>query len=216
MFKSFIFDMDGVIINSEPLHFKVDQYVMKKFGIIVTEKDLEEYVGMTDPEMWSKIKLKYSLSKSVKEIINMQLHTKLAILSEYNEKPIEGIRELLNLLKSHDMKIGLASSSHRKFIEAVLNKFNIHHYFQCVISGEEVDMGKPAPDIYLRIAKLLETEINDCIVLEDSRNGVAAAKAAGMKCIGYQNFNSGNQDLTKANVVINSVKEIDKKLLESL
>lgn len=216
MYKSFIFDMDGVMINSEPLHLKVDQYILNKFGLEMAADDLKEFVGMTDPEMWGRIRDNYSLEIAVEEIINLQLQTKVTILHEYEEQLIEGIKELLDLLRFHNKKIGLASSSPRQYIEAVLNKYHIRNYFHCIISGEEVDKGKPSPDIYLTAAKLLDTEIGDCIVLEDSRNGVAAAKAAGMRCIGYQNIDSGYQDLTKADIIINTIVEIDEHLLDSI
>jgi HAD superfamily hydrolase (TIGR01509 family) len=216
MYKAFIFDMDGVIIDSEPLHFRVDQSVMQTLGIEISQHELEDYVGMTNPEMWSKLIEKYALTSSVEEIINIQVESKLSQLSESNEQPIEGIVELINLLKINKKKIGLASSSPRIFIEAVLTKFNILSYFDCIISGEEVPNGKPAPDIYIRMAELLETEVGDCLVLEDSRNGILAAKTAEMSCIGYINLNSGRQDLTKADYIVNDINEIDNEFLASL
>ncbi|WNR43663.1 HAD family hydrolase [Paenibacillus roseipurpureus] len=216
MFSTFIFDMDGVIIDSEPLHFKVDEYVMNTFGIDITQKELEEFVGMTNPEMWSKLIAKYSLSQTVEEIINLQLNTKLELLKQSNEQPIEGVKELIVTLKQNQIRIGLASSSPRIFIEAVLKKFDIRHNFSDIISGEEVLKGKPAPDIYLRIAKLFGVRVEECIVLEDSKNGIVAAKAAGMKCIGYKNLNSGNQDLSAADYIVNRIKEINYGTLKSL
>ncbi|WP_100406994.1 HAD family hydrolase [Bacillus solitudinis] len=209
--KAFIFDMDGVIIDSEPLHFKVDLETLEFFGVTLTKDELEKYVGMTNPEMWGRIKQKFKVDQSIDEIIDFQLSKKLAILDEVTIEPINGIRDLIEEIQTLNIPIGLASSSPREFIEKVLSKFNLTHYFSCIISGEEVEKGKPDPAVYLETARLLGVEPQSCYVLEDSRNGVIAAKAAGMSCIGYQNLNSGNQDLSVADQIVKSVKEITIK-----
>jgi len=211
MITAFIFDMDGVIIDSEPIHFDVDIQTMNYLGANISKEELEKYVGMTNPEMWNLIKYEYSVVQSVSEIIDYQLTTKINIIKSIDLEPIAGIREFLFELKKHNIPIGLASSSPRKFIEEVLSKFNITEYFDCIVSGEEVNKGKPAPDVYLEAANILGVDPKYCYVLEDSKNGVAAAKAAGMKCIGFINQNSGNQDLSKADYIIKWIKEIDVK-----
>ncbi|MVO99532.1 HAD family hydrolase [Paenibacillus lutrae] len=216
MFKAFIFDMDGVIIDSEPLHFRVDEQVITSFGVAVTKEQLEEFVGMTNPAMWALLKERYSMTPTIEEMIAIQLEMKLAYLLHSDEHPIAGIRELIEDLHSKGMKIGLASSSPRSFIEAVLSKFNLTSYFDCMISGEEVEHGKPAPDIYIKAAELLETDARECIVLEDSKHGLTAAHAAGMTCIGFRNLNSGNQDLSQADHIVNAISEIDDSLLNRL
>jgi HAD superfamily hydrolase (TIGR01509 family) len=206
--KAFLFDMDGVIIDSEPLHFDVDIRVMAHLGAVITQADLEPYVGMTNPAMWKAIREQYGFTHSVEEIIAYQLKDKLQELEKLETVPIEGIRELLEELKSQGIAIGLASSSPRVFIEAVLGKFGISDYFGCIISGEEVPQGKPAPDVYLEAAAALGVQPADCVVLEDSRNGVRAAKAAGMRAIGFRNPNSGNQDLSEADMAVDKISEI--------
>ena len=90
----------------------------------------------------------------------------------------------------------------------VVSKFELEDYFSCILSGEEVENGKPAPDIYVETAKKLGIVPEECIVIEDSKNGVMAAKEAGMKCIGFKNINSGEQDLSKADYIVNSIVEI--------
>jgi beta-phosphoglucomutase-like phosphatase (HAD superfamily) len=94
------------------------------------------------------------------------------------------------------------------FIEGVLAKFRIREYFSCVVSGEEVANGKPAPDIYVEASSMLGVMPEQCMALEDSRNGVLAAKRAGMRCIGCLNPNSGHQDLSAADMVVRSIAEI--------
>jgi HAD superfamily hydrolase (TIGR01509 family) len=217
MIKAFIFDMDGVIIDSEPIHFEVDLMTLDYLGINFKKEMLEQYVGMTNPEMWGLIKREYDISQSVEEIINYQLSRKIEHLDEIDIEPIGGIRELIQELREYDIPIGLASSSPRIFITKVLTKFNLIDDFFCITSGEEVSNGKPAPDVYLEVSRMLNVKPENCYVLEDSRNGVAAAKSAGMQCIGYINRNSGNQDLSAADLIIRSVEEIKiKNLMEDV
>lgn len=215
MIEAFIFDMDGVIIDSEPIHFDEDMKTMHHLGASITMEQLEPYVGMTNPEMWVLIKQHYNLAQSVEEIINYQLNAKIRHLQDIEIFPITGIPELIDELKIRKIPIAVASSSPRRFIEEVLSKFKIAHEFNCIVSGEEVPKGKPAPDVYIEAAKQLNVNPRKCLVLEDSRNGIAAAKAAGMRCIGYVNANSGNQDLSTADFIIQSIDEILTKDLIS-
>lgn len=208
MIEAFIFDMDGVIIDSEPLHFEVDIQVMKDFGAAITQEQLEKYVGMTNPEMWTSIREEYRLQQSLSDIIDYQLSNKIQILTSREMEPIDGIRELLADLKRNGIPVGIASSSPPTFIKAVLRKFDLLDTFDCVVSGEEVERGKPAPDVYLRAAELLGVKPDRCMVLEDARHGIAAAKAAGMQCIGFVNPNSGRQDLSAADHVVSAVSEV--------
>lgn len=208
MVKAFIFDMDGVIIDSEPIHFEVDQKVMAHFGIDMKPEELDRFVGMTNPEMWRIVKEEYPISQSISELIDYQVSSKIDLINSLDLAPIAGIRELIQALKEHDVKLALASSSPPNFIEAVLNKFQLRAYFDCVVSGEEVARGKPAPDVFLQAAHLLSVQPSECIVLEDSGNGVKAAKAANMTCIGFINPNSGNQDLSMADVTVHAISEI--------
>ncbi|CAM4428404.1 HAD family hydrolase [Paenibacillus alkaliterrae] len=206
--KAFIFDMDGVIIDSEPIHFDIDVKTMNFFGVTISPHELDEFVGMTNPEMWKILKQKFNLLHSVSDIIEYQLSSKIELIRTNEIGPINGIYELILELKKHNIVLGIASSSPIKFINEVLLKFKILDYFDCIVSGEEVAKGKPEPDVYLEAARLLGVDPSECIVLEDSRNGIQSAKSAGMKCIGFINKNSGNQDLSKADIIVNSIRDI--------
>lgn len=208
MIEAFIFDMDGVIIDSEPLHFDVDRQVLEDYGHSITQEQLEGYVGMTNPEFWSILRGEYGMSQTVEEIIEYQLGIKLGVLHAAQMEPIPGIRELLAELRRGGIPRAIASSSPRVFIEAVLDKFGLQGEFDFVVSSEEVPRGKPSPDVYLRAAELLGADPARCVVLEDARHGIAAAKAAGMACIGYVNPNSGNQDLTQADLIVDEIGHI--------
>ena len=214
--EAVIFDMDGVIIDSEPLHFQVDLDVLRGLNVNLVQHDLEQYVGMTNPEMWKLLKERHGITESIEELIDIQLGQKLTTLKKSDYEPIDGIPELLAALSEAEIKLALASSSPVRFIDAVLDKFGIAPSFMHRISGEEMERGKPAPDIFLKAAELLNVAPAGCVVIEDSRNGVAAAKAAGMSCIGYRNVNSGEQDLSKADIVVDSIRDITAELLEQI
>lgn len=208
MLQAFIFDMDGVIIDSEPIHFEVDIQTMSYLGHSISKEALEKYVGMTNQAMWKSIRQEYNLLQAIEEIIEYQIANKISTLHELEIEPIEGIKELIINLKEYDIPVAIASSSPRVFIEEVLSKFGMENDFDCVVSGEEVPQGKPAPDVYIEVARQLGVDVRHCMVLEDSGNGIIAAKAAGMRCIGFVNPNSGNQDLSQADYIVEDIQEI--------
>lgn len=203
-----IFDMDGVIIDSEPIHFEVDMQTMRDLGFDISSEELEKYVGTTNEYMFTDLKNKYNINQSIEEIINYKVELTKKKIIQSDLDPIEGIKELLVDLKNKNIPTAIASSSPRSFIDVVVSKFNLQDYFKYIVSGEEVVNGKPAPDVYIETAKKLGLPPEECTVIEDSRNGVLAAKTAGMKCIGFQNINSGNQDLSKADIIVKSITEI--------
>lgn len=209
MLKAFIFDMDGVIIDSEPLHFQSDRMVMKDYNIDITDDELNSFVGVTNPEMWAALAEKYNMKATVEELLTIQNQYKTELFGKIELQPINGVLELLSELKEKGISIALASSSSRVFIELVLRGLHIYEYFDVIISGEEVTNGKPAPDIFLKAAAELKIDPFECVVLEDSSNGVKAAKAAGMKCIAYKNPNSGIQDISLADCAVSTLVKLD-------
>lgn len=214
--KTVIFDMDGVIINSEPLHFMVDKIILEKAGIQENEDYLDKFVGYTNPEMWKQIISEKNLDLSVEELIEDQLKMKIDYLNQNDFYPIDGIHDLLILLKKKNISMAVASSSPRIFIESVLNKLNIQDYFSIIQSAEEVEKGKPEPDVFLHTVDLLQVSSSDCFVIEDSANGVTAAKRANIRCVGYQNPSSGKQDLSEADIIVNEIAEIDTGMIDRL
>lgn len=208
MIKAVIFDMDGVIVDSEPIHFESDKMTMEYYKKEISDDELNNYVGVSNPEMWAELRNKYRLIESVEEILEKQLYYKKHLIGNKKLEPIDGIRELLDELKSSRIRIGLASSSSKEFIEFILNNLGIKEYFEVIISGEDVKKGKPAPDIFQKASEVLDVEPSNCLVIEDSGHGVKAAKLAGMKCIGFNNPGSGKQDLSLADAVVCSIREI--------
>ncbi len=215
-FKAVIFDMDGVIIDSEPIHYKANKRIYDKLGIKVSETEYQSFIGLSNTNMWTILKEKHSLNESIEELKELQLKENLTYLIHNQEEPIPGIESFLEVLKKKDLKIALASSSPDEYIKKVLENLNLKDYFEVAISGELFKRGKPYPDIYLHTAKLLGVKPEECVVIEDSQNGVKAAKGAGMITIGFDNVNSGNQDLSEADMVVASLEKLSIGLLQNL
>ncbi len=217
MLQCVIFDMDGVIIDSEPLHYQVFEIHCRDLGFKAAEEDYNAFIGCTDLDMYAFLKEKYGLYESAENLVEYKRTLFVSCLLNADIKPIPAVEPLIRQLSASGIQLALASSSEMEVIRLVLDKFNMGKLFDVVVSGTELQRSKPAPDIFLRTAALLNAEPRTCMVIEDSRNGVAAAKAAGMKCIGFQNPNSGNQDLSAADRIISHFSEIDiRELISSL
>src|SRR5690554_3448233 len=161
MIKGFIFDMDGVIIDSEPLHFELNRRIMRDFGLELPDEVFIPYVGITNEQMWAELIDRYRLNTTIAELQAKEALLKREVFQDL--QPIKGIPELLANLKKDGIAIGLASSSSREFIEMVLEKLQIRGYFQAVVSGRELTRSKPDPEIFLRTAELLNVKPVDCL-----------------------------------------------------
>lgn len=205
--KAVIFDMDGVIIDSELLHVKIERELLEEFGGKISKEEHENLIGTTDYHMWSIFKERFNLEPSVDELI--EIKKERFIQNIHKVKLVDGFYEFMLKLYNKKYLLALASSNNRKIIDLIMEKFELDKYIKVSISGEEVVKGKPDPEIFLKAAKKLNVRPHNCIVIEDTSVGVAAAKSAGMKCTGFKNPNSGRQDLSKADLVVESFKEID-------
>lgn len=217
MLKAVIFDMDGVVIDSEMIHAKVESELFKKLGFSISDEEHDSFVGSTTRSMWEKLKEKFALEPSVDELVNTNKENYLdALLSCRDMQPIPGVVELIKDLASNNVKLSLASSSSLKEIDIILGMFDIKESFHAITSGDEVDRSKPAPDIFLLAAERLGVSPKNCVVIEDASNGVAGAKAAGMKAVGYKAPNSRNQDLSGADIVVTNLLEVSYHTLKNL
>lgn len=207
MNKLIIFDLDGVLLDSEKLYMDMNQLFFRQLGAEISIAEHQTFVGISATKMWAYIKDKFNLSQSVEELKELEKELKYATLQEATLVPTAGVIEFLDFLKEKDCTIAMASSGLRKNIELILHKLNVAKYFDFIVSGEQVANGKPAPDIFLKVADRYNRKPHECMVIEDSNNGVLAAKAASMYCVGYYNPSSGNQDLSKADTIITSFKD---------
>lgn len=211
MIKAAIFDMDGVIIDSEPIYYNLSQKHYKELGITLSQEEYNSYVGTTSFAAWGIFKEKYNLKNTLEELILRASTDYVEYLNLHcnDIKPMEGIEKFIIDLRSRGLKLAIASSSSIEAIETVVRIFGFEKYFDFLVTGESVKRSKPEPDIFLQAAKVLDVMPEDCFVIEDSSNGAKAAKKAGMKCIGFKNLNSGNQDLSMADIIIDSFADID-------
>ncbi len=217
MLRAVLFDMDGVLVDSEPLHFESEGRVFGALGIEVTLAERHSFVGMAADGMWKYLKETYSLKQPVTDLVEYDEQSRVRYFSGLSRIPaVPGAGELLQDLAARGIRLALVSSSSEAIIGIMMEKTGFGRYFDLKINGRSVKNGKPAPDIFLSAAKLLGEEPRECVVIEDSRNGVRAAVSAGMKCVGFRNPNSGSQDLSGADSIVDEMGKIDYDLLVSL
>lgn len=208
--RAFIFDMDGVIYDSEPIHAKAKKQVLAEFGITISDERLATFVGRSSRDFYGIIvEENPQCPLSWQELANKKhdLYRKM-LTDDKDVKIMPGVRELLERIKQAGYPIGLGSSSTMEMIELVLGRFGLKDYFSVLISGNDLPRSKPDPLIFLTVAEKMGVSPDICTVIEDAEAGVAAAKAAGMYCIGYRNPNSGPQDLSRADRIVDSHNDI--------
>ncbi|MDF2820027.1 MAG: family hydrolase [Clostridiales bacterium] len=183
-----IFDLDGTLIDSMWLWEEVDHDYLEKFGIEIPEDLKDEIEGMSATETANYFKNRFNIKDSVEEIMS----TWIEMSRDYylNRVPLKnGVIEFLEYLYKSNIKIGIGTSNFRELTEAILNKYEISHYFSGIATSCEALQGKPAPDVFLLAANRIGVHPNKCLVFEDIPNGIRAAKAAKMKCCAvYDNF----------------------------
>lgn len=178
-----IFDMDGVLIDSEPLWKIAMEEVFQSVGANITKQEFQQTVGLRIDEVvvyWSKQK-PWS-TYSAKEV-ELKIVQRMVDLIHATGEPLPGVIRTLEQVKKRGLKIGLATSSYSVLIDAVLNTLNIRSYFDALHSAEHEPYGKPHPAVYLSTANSLQVDPSRCLVVEDSFNGLVSALAAKMKVV---------------------------------
>ena len=181
-FSAVIFDLDGTLVDSEPLYLEADQKIFRPLGIIVEAEYKKSYTGLSSHCFLADIKKQYDLSISVEELLTRKNAAYMELAQERTHVFPE-MRTFVSLLKEHGYPLAVASGSSKEVIDAVLEAADLHNYFDVTLSSAQVKQGKPAPDVFLEAARLLNTPPQACLVMEDSCYGVEAAKNAQMSCI---------------------------------
>lgn len=184
MIKAVIFDMDGVISDTQKLHAEGESRLLARFGIHLTPAEVtKKYAGVRTKDFLNALlkttKQTYNLDKLLEE--KWQTMERLAAQSV---EPVPGALRLIKKLNKDGVPLAVASASTLNYIKTVLGALGITEYFDVIVSSEMVTKGKPHPDIFLLAAKKLGLKPINCLVIEDGISGMEAAKAAHMKCIG--------------------------------
>lgn len=216
MLKAVLFDMDGVLVDSEVLHGKAAVMTLEQLGVSVTLEYCFGFIGSTTAKMMDTIIREFNLPYTVTQLLTLYKEVKHKLLETDGYDKIPFTKELIIHLNERGIKLAIASSSTLDEIHYVTSRFGIDSYFDKIISGATLKNPKPAPDIYEKAAKELGVLVSECIVIEDSMFGVMAAVAARMPVVGFINKNSGNQDLSKANILIEGFEEIDFNFLNQV
>lgn len=207
--KGIIYDMDDLLVDSHRLHVKSVEAVVKKYGFSINDVPQwlwEESMGKRLIDFLRDLIKVLDLNESV-ETLNHRRSEVFLRLVEKELQPLPGALESLQLLSSNNFRIGLASSGTKKYLDMVMDKFNIRKYFRVVVSGDGVEWGKPHPEVYLTASRKLGLKPRECLVFEDATHGITSAKEAGCKTIGVKNPNTPAQDLSEAEIVLNSLKD---------
>ncbi len=210
-FSAVIFDMDGVIIDSEPRHERAFMDVFAEMGYGQTHGiQFEQYLGRSDRAVWVDFIAKHNPKWTLDELTAWKQNHLIGIIRR--EQPIfDGLPELVAQLAPR-YRLAVASGSVHPVIEEVLAMKSLRQFFPVVVSVQDVANGKPAPDIFLRAAELLGVAPSKCCVIEDSAAGVTAARAAGMTAIAITNTLPAEK-LTHANHVVRTYEEIERLLV---
>ena len=203
-----IFDMDGVLLDSEPMHQEIIYETFQLEGIPFDKAYIQTLTGMSAFPMWEKVKHDAQRSESVEELIKFHRNYFFKRLPEVKVPLVPHVKDVLEKFKNEGKHLSLASSSGRRLIDIFTQQTNIAHYFEVIMSGDDVQYSKPNPEIFLKVAQWYGLPATQFTVIEDSTNGVKAAKSAGMQCVGFQNPLSGGQDLSQADSVIHSMQEL--------
>ncbi len=207
--------MDGVIIDSEPVHVRIESVLFDELGIIMAPGEQESYVGTSGANMFALIKKRHGLAQSVESLLKISRSRLKEVLRSGDIDMVGGAASLIHRLHEKGYPLALASSSINEHIDIVMERFTIARYFRCRVSGDDVTQSKPDPEIFLTTARRMGVPPEDCWVIEDSEHGVRAAVDAGMRCIGFANPNSGNQNLSKADYIIRNMSDAESLIEKS-
>ncbi len=217
MLKAVIFDMDGVIIDSEPLHHKAYHKMFDDVNINVSDAFYESLTGQSTLNVCKRIKDSFNLKETPETLVAIKRkHYEFIFENDKTFDLIDGVLDLIKDYHANNLTLVLASSASMPSIDRIFNRFDLNKYFKAKLSGADLKASKPHPEIFIKAAEASEFNTEECIVIEDSTNGIAAANAANIFCVGFDSVHSKNQDYTNANLKINDFKEVYYEKVKTL
>jgi len=217
MIKTVIFDMDGVIVDTEPVHHYAFHQHFKDLNIDVSPEMYHSFTGNSTRNVYERLKEHFALEEEIEKLIDIK---RALFNGAFDSKEdlflLDGVEDLIKDLHRNGVQLILASSSAKVTIDRVFRRFGLYRYFTHIVSGEDFPKSKPHPAIFEYAASLSVAPKSECIVIEDSTNGIKAAKAAGLFCIGYDSVHSKLQDLSEADLVIAHFDELDYEKVKNL
>lgn len=216
MLEAIIFDMDGVLVDSEYTYFQSKSQILSEAGHEVEDSYHFQFMGTTSDYMWEKMKQEFSLPLSVAEYIQQMTALRQAMIKRDGIRVIPHVQEFVKGLSQAGLKLAVASSSSLAEIKVNLAEIGLSEYFSEVVCTEEVEHSKPAPDVYLATAERIGIMPENCLGIEDTKNGTGAVRNAGMVCVGFANPAFPKQDLAFADRVVSSFSELDADSLTKI
>ncbi len=202
-----VFDLDGVLVDSEPIHYRAANRVLGAYGATISEVEYRAFIGLGELATWRAWRQRYHIAVPVEQLLAAHTDARLREVAA-GVTTIDPAVQLAHRLHAAGMPLAIASSSTRAIIDALLSAIGLAALFRVRVSGEDPDVrhSKPAPDVYVAAAARLATPPTACMAIEDSAPGVAAAKGAGMFCIAIPNRWTIDQDFSQADVVLESLR----------
>jgi len=208
--KAVIFDMDGVISDTQSVYARAESHVFAEHGVVITPEEISRrFGGRTSPGVLRE--LFPDLSDDERDVIAQKRHARISGALDVGIAPIPETIAVITMLANAKVPLAVASATRPHGIERILRALAVRDAFAHIVSAQDVPRGKPEPDIFLRAAELLGVAPSECIVIEDSPQGMEAARRAGMYCVGL--VRSGNCDGLPAHVVVDDARKVNWKAL---
>jgi HAD superfamily hydrolase (TIGR01509 family) len=210
MLKAVLFDMDGVIVDTEPLHSKAYHLMFDAVHINVSDELYEAFTGQSTISICRTLVSHFNLSETPETLVALKRKFFKEIFETDDDLHlIDGVLDLIKDYHSNGLILVLASSASMMTINNVFTRFDLNQYFIAKLSGADLKASKPHPEIFIKAAEASGHQKAECFVIEDSTNGIKAAKAAEIYCVGFKSPHSKNQDYSSADIVIGSFSEIN-------
>ena len=209
--------MDGVIVDTEPLHRKAYFKMFEEMEIPVSETLYTSFTGQSTFEICQRLVKNFSMNQSPKDLVTCKRkHFKQLFENDESLELLPGVLELIQDYHRNGLSLVLASSASMDNINRIFTRFDLDRYFTAKLSGADLEKSKPHPEIFIKAAQAAGCTREECMVIEDSTNGITAAKAAGIFCVGYNSLHSEDQDYSLADVVVGDFEELTFEKVKQL